>query len=105
MMPKSLLTTVKLIGAVSIGSNTIMLALPCVAQTMIISPTIINPITSESTSSPSTNSIDSVKTSQSNKLCYQVDENSKIYIRYRSGGSRYYLANNSQATMTYPRCD
>ncbi|AFY96185.1 hypothetical protein Cha6605_5298 [Chamaesiphon minutus PCC 6605] len=103
-MTQTLLITKRIIRALSLGSTTVMLALPCVAQT-IISPTIINPITSVSTSSPSTNNIDSIKTSQSSKLCYQVDENSKIYIRYKSGGSRSYVANNSQAIMTYPRCD
>lgn len=104
-MTQRRLTATRLITALSIGSTMIAVALPCLAQTTIYS-TIVRPNQSEPTSSPSTNNIDSqAQTSQSNKLCYQVDENSKIYIRYKSGGGRYYPENNSQAAMKYPRCD
>jgi hypothetical protein len=109
MTPKPLPMTVKLIGFISICTTTVFLALPCLAQTIVdatvVSPTVISPVSSLSTD----NFNSQVPTSQSSNLCHQVDENSKIYTRYQSGGNRYYVENSpssyNQVMTTYPRCN
>jgi hypothetical protein len=107
MTTKSLLLTIGLTGTAFIGSTAVLSILPCLAQTAIYSnvqsPTIVLPITNQSSID-----LNSPATSQSNNLCFQVDENSKIYVRKKSGGNRYYQGNSSSdrnEMMKYPRCD
>jgi hypothetical protein len=110
MMFKSLITAVKLIGAAtSIYSAMIILPLPCFAQTVkyttIVRPRVIRPISYQN----STNFTSRVGTTQSRNACFQVDANSRIYVRNISGGIRYYPNNNpssySQAIVGYSRCN
>jgi hypothetical protein len=109
MMPKSLLTIVKLIGAISIGSATVIFALPCLAQTVkyttIVRPKVIRPVSYPS----STNFNSRVGTTQPRNACFQVDANSRMYVRNKGGGIRYYPNNNpnsySRAIVGYSRCN
>jgi hypothetical protein len=125
MISKYPLITIKLIGAMSLGSAPLVLALPCLAQTFrstatIVRPSIIRPVSSRSLRSTptivrpvsfrsTTNFSSQIGAARSSNSCYQVDANSKIYIRHKGGGSRYYPNNNSssyaQATTAHPRCD
>jgi hypothetical protein len=109
-MISRLLTTIKLITAISLGSAPLMLALPCFSQTLrstatIVRPRIVRPISSRST----INLGSQIGTARSSNSCYQVDANSKMYVRNKGGGSRYYLNNNSssytQAKIVHSRCN
>lgn len=130
MISKYSLITIKLIRAISLGSAPLVLALPCLAQTFrstativrpimvrsvssrsfrstqtIVRPSIVRPVSSRSTS----NLGSQIGAARSSNSCYQVDANSKIYIRHKGGGIRHYPNNNSssyiRATTAHPRCD
>jgi hypothetical protein len=110
-VPNPLQTTIGLIGIISIGGSAISSTLPCSAQTVIQPiiqlPTIVQQVTNISPSYPAPTEANSI--SQSNSLCFQIDADSRMYIRYKNGSSRSYVTDSSisyNQTMTrYPRCD
>jgi hypothetical protein len=103
MLTKFILSTICLTGTIAIVPT-----LPSLAQTSryttVKSPTIVRPITNRSSAN-----FNSKVGSQSRTACFQVDANSKIYVRNNRGGIRYYPGNNpssyTQASIAYPRCN
>jgi hypothetical protein len=109
-VPNPLQTTTGLIGTISISCAAISFTLPCSAQTVIKPiiqrPTTVEQVTSTSSTYPAPTETTS---SQSSSLCFQIDADSRMYVRYRDGSRRSYVADSSisynQTTNRYPRCD
>ncbi len=92
-MPNPLQT----IGTILVCYAAIYSTLPCSAQTIIRTnvqrPKIVRPATRLS----STNFSSKTGISQSSRSCFQIDANSRMYVRDNNGGIRYYAANNSSS--------
>jgi hypothetical protein len=110
-MPQALHKNISLVGTILIsGATMIGSALPCLAQTVIqatvINPTIVTPVANIS---PTNFNSQATSRSQSSHSCFQVDANSKIFVRDTLSGIRYYPTNSSSSyakiMKDYPRCD
>jgi hypothetical protein len=109
-VPNPLQTTIGLIGTISIGGAAIFFTLPCSAQTVIQPivqrPTIVQQVTS---TSPTYTAPTATSSSQSSSLCFQIDAESRMYVRDREDSRRDYVADSSisynQTANKYPRCD
>ncbi len=111
-MPNPLQTTIGLIGTISIGGAAIFFTLPCSAQTVIQPivqrPTIVQQVTSTSSNSNYPAPTETIS-SPSSYLCFQIDAESRMYVRDREDSRRDYVADSSisynQTANKYPRCD
>jgi hypothetical protein len=110
MMSKFLIPNISLvIRTILISCAVISSTLPGLAQTTIRTtvkrPTIVYPVRQKSP----TNFNSRASISQSSSACFQVDANSKIYVRSKSGGIRYYPTNSSSSyartIMGYSHCN
>ncbi len=107
MMLKSLLITI--LASTLFNSSEVVLALPGSTQTVVY-PTIKRAKIIRPVQQPSSAKLSSqISQSPSSRRCFQVDPNSKMYIRDRQGGNVYYPTNTPSSyarTMTrYQRCN
>jgi hypothetical protein len=108
---RNLQTTIHLIGIISIGCMAISSGLPGLAQT-VIKPTIQRPTIVRQVTHPSARHAAPTKTSRtshSTSYCFQIDADSRMYVRAKNGSGRTYVADgsiNSNRTMKrLSRCD
>jgi hypothetical protein len=92
-MTKALVKNTRLVGIAFLNSIALISGLPCLAQTAIYTtiqrPTVISP--SVDASQTNFNSTSNIPTSSHE--CFQVDANSRIYVRDKSGSIHYYPTN------------
>ncbi len=108
---RNLQTPIRLIRIVSIGCIAISSGLPGSAQT-VIKPTIQRPTIVRQVTHPSARHAAPTKTSRtshSTSYCFQIDADSRMYVRAKNGSSRTYVTdgsiNHNRTTKRLSRCD